>query len=150
MLSETLAKLLQIGFQLEHLEEFDQANVEDAQMDEALQNAAVSGAAAAAAVFGADDVKSTTTTIAAALTQQQQQTVENCHQFMPITATVTNSSPNGFQQQQQQIPGTQNNTGTAGGANEGLRRLAAKYRHIRNIYDQHRGGTHQLAGQLIG
>ena len=126
-LTATLEKLLLNGFQLDNsAEEFDQANLEDAQLDEALQNAANCGGLSSSAPTaflpggeGLDEVN-----------QQQPQPMTG---HSPAAAATEGDL-------QQSTQATANGTGPRQSAiSEGLRRLAAKSRLIRDIYNQHGG-----------
>jgi hypothetical protein len=129
MIANALAKLLQIGFQLDRFEEFDQANVEDAQMDEALQMNAASAGANSISMGGGENGGGQN---------------DGCKNEQRDAEESSANAESGIMcQTAQQMP----NKCTQ--ANEGIRRLAAKYQHIKEIYLQHRG-VNRFAGAFLG
>lgn len=140
LLSTMLHQLLQCGFQLEHQEEYEQANVEDAVTDEVWERASAAGAAGQGPAKGETNEGgeggrggggAEAEAAGAATTPQRQ-----------AGMTASAASGSGIASGNPQQP--PNNV-----MNEGVKRLADKYRHIRDTYERW-GRQQKLGGGEMG
>ncbi|KAL3115754.1 hypothetical protein niasHT_007759 [Heterodera trifolii] len=150
-MSSMLNQLLQYGFQLESPEEFEQTNVEDAASDEALQNAQNYAAANGAGPMprelglsngaGGEEVKRTEN--GAQLSPQRHQQLKQ--EMLPDGPTPMQANCSNSPAASTARPVLSNIN-----SNEGLRKLAAKYRLIRDTYELYGGHRMEVWLQQFG